>query len=81
MSSSNSNNIKKTFNPNSLPLDVYAIVSRHKVSKEIWDRVKLLMQGTKLSLQEKECKFSSEYKVSEQSTARMEQICDGCEVG
>ncbi|GJR88118.1 hypothetical protein Tco_0212129 [Tanacetum coccineum] len=24
---------------------------------------------------------SSEYKVSEQSTARMEQICDGCEVG
>nr|GEU42821.1 hypothetical protein [Tanacetum cinerariifolium] len=27
------------------PLDVYAIVNHHKVSKEIWDRVKLLMQG------------------------------------
>nr|GEV06845.1 integrase, catalytic region, zinc finger, CCHC-type, peptidase aspartic, catalytic [Tanacetum cinerariifolium] len=27
----------------------------HKLSKEIWDRVELLMQGTKLSLQEKEC--------------------------
>ncbi|GJU31222.1 hypothetical protein Tco_1174811 [Tanacetum coccineum] len=38
-----------------LPPDVYAIVNHHKVTKEIWDRVKLLMQGTKLSLQEKEC--------------------------
>ncbi|GKC46343.1 hypothetical protein Tco_1064065, partial [Tanacetum coccineum] len=38
-----------------LLLDVYAIVNRHKVAKEIWDRVKVLMQGTKLSLQEKEC--------------------------
>ncbi|GKD07365.1 hypothetical protein Tco_1187050 [Tanacetum coccineum] len=26
-----------------LPPDVYAIVNHHKVSKEIWDRVKLLM--------------------------------------
>ncbi|GJX50855.1 hypothetical protein Tco_0277700 [Tanacetum coccineum] len=38
-----------------LPPDVYAILNHHKVAKEIWDRVKLLMQGTKLSLQEKEC--------------------------
>nr|GEX90956.1 hypothetical protein [Tanacetum cinerariifolium] len=38
-----------------LLLDVYAIFNHHKVAKEIWDRVKLLMQGTKLSLQEKEC--------------------------
>ncbi|GJY39013.1 hypothetical protein Tco_0425377 [Tanacetum coccineum] len=38
-----------------LPPDVYVIVNHHKVAKEIWDRVKLLMQGTKLSLQEKEC--------------------------
>ncbi|GKB85822.1 hypothetical protein Tco_0958094 [Tanacetum coccineum] len=29
-----------------LPLDVYALVNHHKVSKDIWDRVKLLMQGT-----------------------------------
>nr|GEV83438.1 hypothetical protein [Tanacetum cinerariifolium] len=40
-----------------LPSDVYAIVNHHKVAKDTWDRVKLLMQGTKLSLQEKECKF------------------------
>nr|GEY10169.1 ribonuclease H-like domain-containing protein [Tanacetum cinerariifolium] len=38
-----------------LLLDVYAIFNHHKVAKEIWDRVKLLMQGTKLSLQEREC--------------------------
>ncbi|GJX36614.1 hypothetical protein Tco_0248171 [Tanacetum coccineum] len=44
-----------------LPLDVYAIVNHHKVAKEIWDRVKLLMQGTKLSLQEKECKLYDEF--------------------
>ncbi|GKB10450.1 hypothetical protein Tco_0844373 [Tanacetum coccineum] len=44
-----------------LPSDVYAIVNHHKVAKEIWDRVKLLMQGTKLSLQEKECKLNDEF--------------------
>nr|GEV64461.1 Gag-protease polyprotein [Tanacetum cinerariifolium] len=43
-----------------LPPDVYAIVNHHKVAKDIWDRVKLLMQGTKLSLQEKECKLYDE---------------------
>ncbi|GKD17753.1 hypothetical protein Tco_1206911 [Tanacetum coccineum] len=35
-----------------LPPNVYAIVNHHKVAKEIWDRVKLLIQGTSLSLQE-----------------------------
>nr|GEW04343.1 hypothetical protein [Tanacetum cinerariifolium] len=44
-----------------IPPDVYAIVNHHKVAKEIWDRVKLLMQGTKLSLQEKECKLYDEF--------------------
>ncbi|GKA80204.1 hypothetical protein Tco_0786800 [Tanacetum coccineum] len=29
---------------NGLPPDVYATVNHHKVAKEIWDRVKLLMQ-------------------------------------
>ncbi|GJQ94212.1 retrovirus-related pol polyprotein from transposon TNT 1-94 [Tanacetum coccineum] len=41
--------------------DVNAIVNHHKFSKEIWDRVKLLMQGMKLSLQEKECKLYDEF--------------------
>nr|GEW43716.1 reverse transcriptase domain, reverse transcriptase zinc-binding domain protein [Tanacetum cinerariifolium] len=44
-----------------LPPDVYAIVNYHKVAKEIWDKVKLLMQGKKLSLQEKECKLYDEF--------------------
>ncbi|GJX86906.1 hypothetical protein Tco_0337680 [Tanacetum coccineum] len=44
-----------------LPPDVYAIVNHHKVAKEIWDRVKLLMQGTSLSLQERECKLYDEF--------------------
>ncbi|GJS96534.1 retrovirus-related pol polyprotein from transposon TNT 1-94 [Tanacetum coccineum] len=44
-----------------LPPDVYAIVNHHKVAKEIRDRVKLLMQGIKLSLQEKECKLYDEF--------------------
>nr|GEV18009.1 ribonuclease H-like domain-containing protein [Tanacetum cinerariifolium] len=44
-----------------LPLDVYANVNHDKVSKEICDRVKLLMQGTKLSLQERECKLYDEF--------------------
>ncbi|GJW17217.1 hypothetical protein Tco_0024653 [Tanacetum coccineum] len=44
-----------------LPPDVYAIVNYHKVTKEIRDRVKLFMQGTKLSLQEKKCKLYDEF--------------------
>ncbi|GJY49014.1 hypothetical protein Tco_0438970 [Tanacetum coccineum] len=44
-----------------LPPDVYSIINHHRVAKEIWDRVKLLMQGTKMSLQEKECKLYDEF--------------------
>ncbi|GJU96179.1 hypothetical protein Tco_1320935 [Tanacetum coccineum] len=44
-----------------LPANMYAIFNHHKVAKEIWDRVKLLMQGTKLSLQERECKLYDEF--------------------
>ncbi|GJX07580.1 hypothetical protein Tco_0195512, partial [Tanacetum coccineum] len=44
-----------------LPPDVYVILNHQKVAKEIWDRVKLLMQGTELSLQEKECQLYDEF--------------------
>ncbi|GKA31589.1 retrovirus-related pol polyprotein from transposon TNT 1-94 [Tanacetum coccineum] len=47
-----------------LPPDVYAIVNHHKFAKDIWDRVKLLMQGTTLSLQERECKLYDEFDKS-----------------
>ncbi|GJT02597.1 hypothetical protein Tco_0823766 [Tanacetum coccineum] len=44
-----------------LPPDVYNLVNHHTVAKEIWDRVKLLMEGTKMSLQEHECKLYNEF--------------------
>ncbi|GJW67976.1 hypothetical protein Tco_0122400 [Tanacetum coccineum] len=44
-----------------LPPDVYALVNHHKIAKYIWDRVKLLMQGTSLSKQERECKLYDEF--------------------
>ncbi|GKA83335.1 retrovirus-related pol polyprotein from transposon TNT 1-94 [Tanacetum coccineum] len=44
-----------------LPPDVYALVYHHKITKDIWDRVKLLMQGTSLSRQECECKLYDEF--------------------
>ncbi|GJU49712.1 hypothetical protein Tco_1219267 [Tanacetum coccineum] len=44
-----------------LPPDVYALVNHHKIEKDIWDRVKLLMQGTSLSRQERECKLYDEF--------------------
>ncbi|GJV97405.1 hypothetical protein Tco_1548982 [Tanacetum coccineum] len=37
-----------------LPLEVYALVSNHKVAKELWERIQLLMQGTSLTKQESE---------------------------
>ncbi|GJW21873.1 hypothetical protein Tco_0032495 [Tanacetum coccineum] len=32
-----------------LPPDVYSLVNHHRVAKDIWDRVKLLIQGTPLT--------------------------------
>ncbi|GJY16034.1 hypothetical protein Tco_0386456 [Tanacetum coccineum] len=52
-----------------LPPDVYAIVNHHKVAKEIWDRVKLLMQGTKLSLQKRNINYMTSL-ISEGHMAR-----------
>ncbi|GJZ20746.1 retrovirus-related pol polyprotein from transposon TNT 1-94 [Tanacetum coccineum] len=44
-----------------LPPDVYSFVNHCKAVKDIWDRVKLLMQGTKLSYQERKCKLYNEF--------------------
>ncbi|GJS47982.1 hypothetical protein Tco_0598103 [Tanacetum coccineum] len=40
-----------------LPDDIYSLVNRHKVAKDLWERVQLLMQGTLLTKQEMECKL------------------------
>nr|GEX29492.1 hypothetical protein [Tanacetum cinerariifolium] len=37
-----------------LPLEVYALVSTHKVSKDLWERIQMLMQETSLMKQERE---------------------------
>ncbi|GJV00419.1 hypothetical protein Tco_1329689 [Tanacetum coccineum] len=44
-----------------LPPEVYALVSNHKVSKELWERIQLLMQGTSLTKQERKCKLYDEF--------------------
>nr|GEX33670.1 hypothetical protein [Tanacetum cinerariifolium] len=40
-----------------LPPEVYALVSTHKVAKELWERIQMLMQRTSLTKQERECKL------------------------
>nr|GEV39036.1 hypothetical protein [Tanacetum cinerariifolium] len=44
-----------------LPPEVYALVSNHKVAKELWERIQLLKQGTSLTKQERECKLYDEF--------------------
>ncbi|GKC94349.1 hypothetical protein Tco_1159791, partial [Tanacetum coccineum] len=44
-----------------LPPDVYSLVNHHTVAKEIWDRVKLLIEGLELSLQQRESKLYNEF--------------------
>nr|GEV72394.1 integrase, catalytic region, zinc finger, CCHC-type, peptidase aspartic, catalytic [Tanacetum cinerariifolium] len=44
-----------------LPLEVYALVGTHKVAKELWERIQMLMQGTSLTKQERECKLYDEF--------------------
>ncbi|GKC92529.1 retrovirus-related pol polyprotein from transposon TNT 1-94, partial [Tanacetum coccineum] len=44
-----------------LPPEVYALVRNHKVAKELWERIQLLMQGTSLTKQERECKLYDEF--------------------
>nr|GEW72283.1 hypothetical protein [Tanacetum cinerariifolium] len=44
-----------------LPSEVYALVNTHKVAKELWERIQMLMQGTSLTKQERECKLYDEF--------------------
>nr|GEU85255.1 hypothetical protein [Tanacetum cinerariifolium] len=37
--------------------DVYSLVNHHRVAKDLWKRVQLLMQGTSLTKQERKCKL------------------------
>ncbi|GJX25057.1 hypothetical protein Tco_0231353 [Tanacetum coccineum] len=44
-----------------LPTEIYALVSQHRVAKDLWEKIKLLMQGTSLTKQEHECKLYDEF--------------------
>ncbi|GJY75696.1 hypothetical protein Tco_0480812 [Tanacetum coccineum] len=44
-----------------LPTKIDALVSQHHVAKDIWEKIKLLMQGTSLMKQERECKLYDEF--------------------
>ncbi|GJZ73379.1 retrovirus-related pol polyprotein from transposon TNT 1-94 [Tanacetum coccineum] len=43
------------------PTEIYALVSQHRVAKDLWEKIKLLMQGTSLTKQERECKLYDEF--------------------
>ncbi|GKE06505.1 hypothetical protein Tco_1398523 [Tanacetum coccineum] len=57
-----------------LPLKVYALVSTHKVAKEHWKRIQLLMQVTSLTKQERECKLYDEF--DKFAYKKGETLCD-----
>ncbi|GKE77330.1 hypothetical protein Tco_1543450 [Tanacetum coccineum] len=40
-----------------LPADINSLVNHYRVAKDLWERVQLLMQGTSLTKQERECKL------------------------
>ncbi|GKD09679.1 hypothetical protein Tco_1189364 [Tanacetum coccineum] len=40
-----------------LPSDIYSLVNHHRVAKDLWERIQLLMQGTSLIKQDRECKL------------------------
>ncbi|GJY16438.1 hypothetical protein Tco_0386860 [Tanacetum coccineum] len=44
-----------------LPTEIYALVSQHRVAKDLWEKIKLLMQGTSLTKQERECKLYDKF--------------------
>ncbi|GJZ65093.1 hypothetical protein Tco_0621789 [Tanacetum coccineum] len=44
-----------------LPPEVYALVSNHRIANDLWERIQLLMQGTSLTKQERECKLYDEF--------------------
>ncbi|GKD46545.1 integrase, catalytic region, zinc finger, CCHC-type containing protein [Tanacetum coccineum] len=52
-----------------LPTEIYALVSQHRVAKDLWEKIKLLMQGTSLTKQEHAIgAVSSEHQVQGRQT-------------
>nr|GEV04044.1 hypothetical protein [Tanacetum cinerariifolium] len=60
-----------------LPPEVYALVSTHKVAKELWERIQMLMQGTSLTKQDRECKLYDEFDKFAYRKGRQNYVTDG----
>ncbi|GJY52289.1 hypothetical protein Tco_0443136 [Tanacetum coccineum] len=46
-----------------LPQDIYNMVNHHEEAKHIWDRVKLLIEGSTILLQERESKLYDDFDI------------------
>ncbi|GJZ95419.1 retrovirus-related pol polyprotein from transposon TNT 1-94 [Tanacetum coccineum] len=57
-----------------LPPKVYALVSNHRIAKELWEIIQLLMQGTSLTKHERECKLYDEF--DKFAYKKGETLCD-----
>ncbi|GJT81018.1 hypothetical protein Tco_1055360 [Tanacetum coccineum] len=44
-----------------LPVDIYTLINHYQTAKEIWDQVKELMEGTKMTKQERESMLYYEF--------------------
>ncbi|GJX09897.1 hypothetical protein Tco_0199756 [Tanacetum coccineum] len=44
-----------------LPIDIYTLINHYQATKEIWDRVKELMKGTKMTKQERKSMLYDEF--------------------
>ncbi|GKC62649.1 hypothetical protein Tco_1095247 [Tanacetum coccineum] len=44
-----------------IPPEIYALVRQHRVAKDIWEKIQLLMQGMSLTKQERECNLYDEF--------------------
>ncbi|GJZ08885.1 hypothetical protein Tco_0543168 [Tanacetum coccineum] len=44
-----------------LPSDIYTLVNHHKIARDIWNKVKELMEGTELTKQERELKLYDKF--------------------
>nr|GEW41686.1 reverse transcriptase domain-containing protein [Tanacetum cinerariifolium] len=62
-----------------LPPEVYALVSNHKVAKDLSEKIQLLMQGTSLTKQERECKLTYTPGASGSNSGKQRTIiCYNC---
>ncbi|GKE76189.1 hypothetical protein Tco_1542309 [Tanacetum coccineum] len=55
-----------------LPTDIYSLVNHHRVAKDLWEKVQLLMQGTSLTKQERECKLYDAFNKYTHSTGNQQ---------